>query len=62
MSASIMVKLSRELRFLSGLVRTLSRVRSVSAESDQLICDDLEAAVDRYAQNTAFEFEGKSVT
>ena len=62
MSASIMVKLSRELRFLSGLARTLGRVRSVSAESEQLICDDLEAAVDRWPQNTAFEFEGKSVT
>ncbi len=57
-----MVKLSRELKFLSGLARTLGRVRGVAAESDQLICDDLEAAVDRFAQNTAFEFEGKSVT
>jgi len=62
MTASIMAKLSRELRFLSGLARTLGRVRGVAAESDQLICDDLEAAVDRFAQNTAFEFEGKSVT
>ena len=53
---------ARELRFLRGLSRTLSRVRSISAESDWLTCDDLEAAVDRRRASPAITFEGKTVT
>ena len=62
MSNRLLANLSREIRFVSGLFRTLSRVRTVAATSTQLICDDLEAAVDKHVQNIAFEFEGKSVT
>src|SRR4051794_38571468 len=53
---------ARELRFLRGLSRTLSRVRSISAESDWLTCDDLEDAVDRRRASPAITFEGKTVT
>src|ERR1043165_2206459 len=55
-------RLKRELRFVSGLFRTLGRVRSISATSDQLICDDLEAAVDRWRARPAISFEGRTVT
>jgi fatty-acyl-CoA synthase len=51
-----------ELRFLSGLYRTLSRVRPIKRDSPRLACDDLEAAVDRFATRTAIEFEGRSLT
>ncbi|MHB8284289.1 MAG: long-chain-acyl-CoA synthetase [Caulobacteraceae bacterium] len=53
---------ARELRFLGGLVRTLKRVRSVTPDSPTLTCDDLEAAVDKFAERTAIVFEGRSVT
>lgn len=62
MTKSVWTKLAREMRFVSGLYRTLSRVRSVSADSETLVCDDLEAAVDRFSANVAMEFEGKSIT
>ena len=62
MTKSVWTKLAREMRFVSGLYRTLSRVRSVAADSETLVCDDLEAAVDRFSANVAMEFEGKSIT
>jgi len=51
-----------DLRFLLGLYRTLRRVRPIKRDSPRLACDDLEAAVDKYATRTAIEFEGRSLT
>ncbi len=55
-------RLNREWRFLKGLLRTLGRVRSISAQSANLLCDDLEAAVDKWRSRTAITFEGQSLT
>ncbi len=55
-------KLKREWRYLSGLIRTLSRIRSISPQSRNLICDDLERAADRWRGRTAIRFEGASLT
>ncbi len=54
--------LKREWGFVSAVRRTLARVKSVTPESRQLVCDDLEAAIDRFAQRNAIIFEGKAVT
>ena len=55
-------KIKREIRFLKGLSRTLKRVKSIAPDSPNLICDDLEAAVDKWRDRQAITFEGKSVT
>lgn len=55
-------RLKCEWRFLQGLMRTLGRVRSIAAESTNLICDDLEAAVDRWRGRCAMTFEGATLT
>jgi len=55
-------KIKREFRFLKGLSRTLKRVKSIAPDSPNLICDDLEAAVDKWRDRSAITFEGKSVT
>ena len=55
-------RLSREVRFLLGLVRTLARVRTISAKSANLICDDLERAVDRWSDRPAITFEGLTIS
>jgi fatty-acyl-CoA synthase len=52
----------RELRFVSGLFRTLRRLKGITSASPWLICDDLEATVDKHPQRTAIIFEGKSLT
>ena len=54
--------LEREWTFLRGLLRTLGRVRSISATSRNLICDDLERAVDRWRDRPALSFEGASLS
>jgi fatty-acyl-CoA synthase len=52
----------REFRFVSALLRTLRLLKSIAPASPWLVCDDLEAAVDRHPQRTAIVFEGKSLT
>jgi fatty-acyl-CoA synthase len=54
--------LQREWRFLRGLNRTLKRVKSIAPDSHHLICDDLQAAVDRWRDRTAMTFEGRTVS
>ena len=55
-------RLKREWRFLRGLMRTLKRVRSIAPDSPNLICDDLEAAVDTWRDRRAITFEGRTIT
>jgi fatty-acyl-CoA synthase len=55
-------RLEREWIFLSRLVRTLARVRSIDPDSPNLMTDDLEAAVDRWRERPALSFEGKTLT
>ncbi|HEY7853270.1 MAG TPA: long-chain-acyl-CoA synthetase [Caulobacteraceae bacterium] len=54
--------LRREWLYLTGLARTLLRVRSIAPTSSNLITDDLEAAVDRWRERPAISFGGKSLT
>jgi fatty-acyl-CoA synthase len=55
-------KLQREWRFLTGLNRTLGRVKSIAPDSETLICDDMQAAVEKWRDSTALTFEGRTVT
>jgi len=55
-------RLKRELRFVRGLNRTLKRVKGIAPDSPNLICDDLQAAVDRWRERPAITFEGRTVT
>ncbi len=55
-------RISREFRFLNGLARTLWNIRKIDPESDDLVCDDFEAAVDKFADHTALVFEGERYT
>ncbi|HEY1751335.1 MAG TPA: long-chain-acyl-CoA synthetase [Caulobacteraceae bacterium] len=58
----LQARLERDWRFLGGLVRTLLRVRAVSAHSPDLMTDDLEAAVDRWRERPALSFDGKTLS
>ncbi|HLY78441.1 MAG TPA: AMP-binding protein, partial [Caulobacteraceae bacterium] len=59
---SFTARLEREWIFLNGLLRTLGRVRSIAGASANLVTDDLEAAVDKWRDNVAISFEGRSLT
>jgi fatty-acyl-CoA synthase len=53
---------ARDVRFLTGLIRTLLRVRSIAPNSPNLATDDLERAVDRWPDRMAIRFEGAELT
>ncbi len=55
-------RIAREVRFFKGLQRTLKWVKTIGPESRNLICDDLEASVDRHRERPAITFEGKTIT
>jgi fatty-acyl-CoA synthase len=55
-------RLQREWRFLRRLNRTLGRVKSIASDSPNLICDDLQAAVEAHRNRPAMTFEGRTVT
>ncbi|MDP3404132.1 MAG: long-chain-acyl-CoA synthetase [Brevundimonas sp.] len=54
--------LGREIRFLTGGLRTLSRVSRFKPGSRANVADDLEAAVDRHPSRTAILFEDERWT
>jgi fatty-acyl-CoA synthase len=55
-------RLKRDWRFWQGLSRTLKRVKSIARDSSNLICDDLEAAVETWRTRPAMTFEGRTVS
>lgn len=55
-------RLARDWRFLKGLRRTLARVKSIARASDNLICDDLQIAMDRWRDRPGITFEGRTVS
>ncbi len=59
---NIYKRLVRDWRFLSGLARTLGRIRSIGPSSPNLICDDLEAAVSRWRDRPAITFADQTLT
>jgi fatty-acyl-CoA synthase len=52
----------RDLKFAAGLRRLLNRIKPIDLDSDVLVCDDFEEAVDRFGDNIALEDETRSLT
>ena len=57
-----MADFQRERRFVRGLNRTLKRVKSIAPDSPNLICDDLQEAVEKWRDRTAMTFEGRTLS
>lgn len=58
----LVANIKRDLRFVAGLRRLLNRIKPISLDSDVLVCDDFEEAVDKFADNIAVEDEHRSLT
>jgi fatty-acyl-CoA synthase len=58
----LQARVKREYRYLRGLLRTLARVRSIATDSSNLICDDLEAAVDKWRERRAITFGERTLS
>ncbi len=59
---SLWARAKREVRFVQALLRSLKRIKGIEGDSRNLVCDDLEAAVDKFPQRIAIEFEGRTLT
>lgn len=58
----VFARIAREYRFLDGLASTLLAVRQIDPDSNNLVCDDFEEAVDKFQDHTALVFEGERYT
>jgi fatty-acyl-CoA synthase len=58
----LQARLKRDLRFWQGLQRTLKRVKGIERDSDNLVCDDIQAAVEKWRNSRAMTFEGRTIT
>jgi len=52
----------RDLTFAAGLRRLLQRIKPITLDSDVLVCDDFEEAVDKFGDNIALEDEHRTLT
>ena len=52
----------RDIRFAGGLYRLLKRIKPITLDSDVLLCDDIEEAVDKFADHVALEDENRRLT
>jgi fatty-acyl-CoA synthase len=52
----------RDLKFAAGLRRLLKRIKPISLDSDVLVCDDFEEAVDKFGDSIAIEDETRALT
>ncbi len=52
----------REYLFLTGMTATLRRLKHIDANSDFLLTDEMEQAVDRFSNNLAFAYEDQNWT
>jgi fatty-acyl-CoA synthase len=52
----------RDLKFAMGLRSLLNRIKPITLDSDVLLCDDFEEAVDKFGDNVALEDETRSLT
>jgi fatty-acyl-CoA synthase len=59
---SLKARLERDLKYVRGLKRTLGRVKTIAPDSKNLLCDDLQAAVDKWRGRPAFTFEGRTLS
>src|SRR5580693_4212252 len=59
---SLLARIRRELTFLTALLRTLNRVRSIGPESSRLACDDIEAAIDAWRTRRAITEGVRTIT
>jgi fatty-acyl-CoA synthase len=59
---AFVANLKRDVRFFMGLRRLLNRIKPITLDSDVLVPDDFEEAVDKFSENIAVEDDSRSLT
>ncbi len=58
----LFANIARDFTFMKRLMRILRRIKSVSPDSGNLVCDDFEKAAAQHPDRVAVLFEGKTMT
>ncbi len=58
----LLTTIKRETKYLSSMLRMLRSVKDVDADSNRLICDDLEKLVAKFGTNLAFIEDDRTLT
>jgi len=58
----LVANIRRDMRFAKGLGRLLKRIKPITMDSEVLVCDDWEEAVDRFPENVAIEDDRRTLT
>jgi fatty-acyl-CoA synthase len=58
----LVANIERNMRFAKGLRRLLNRIKPITLDSADLICDDWEEAVDKFPDHPAIEDDRRTLT
>ncbi len=58
----LVANIRRNIRFARGLGRLLKRIKPITLDGTDLVCDDWEEAVDKYPDHIAIEDDRRSLT
>jgi fatty-acyl-CoA synthase len=58
----VWARAGREVKFLRRLNRVLKRIKPIEPQSYNLVCDDIEHAVDKWPENVAVAFEDRQMS
>lgn len=58
----LVANIRRNMRFAKGLSRLLKRIKPITLDGTDLVCDDWEEAVDKYPDHIAIEDDRRSLT
>ena len=58
----LVANIRRNIRFAKGLSRLLKRIKPITLDGTDLVCDDWEEAVDKYPDHIAIEDDRRSLT
>jgi len=58
----LVANIRRNLRFAKGLSRLLKRIKPITLDGTDLVCDDWEEAVDKYPDHVAIEDDRRCLT
>ena len=58
----LVANIRRDMRFAKGLRRLLNRIKPITLDSPDLVCDDWEEAVDRFPDHIAIQDDRRAVS
>ncbi|RZJ27463.1 MAG: long-chain-acyl-CoA synthetase, partial [Brevundimonas sp.] len=58
----LVANIRRDLRFVKGLRLLLGRIKPITMDSVDLVCDDWEEAVDKFADHIAIQDDRRSIS